>query len=406
MARFGLIGEHLGHSFSPQLHAMIGDYEYRLYPMPREALGDFMRQNNLDGFNVTIPYKQDVLPYMSEITARAKAIGAVNTVLRRPDGGYLGDNTDYDGFDMLLGADGHALSGGKAIVLGSGGASKTIQAVLRDAGFAPVIVVSRSGPNHYGNLQQHQDAVLVVNATPVGMYPENGAAPVDLTQFPNCRLVLDAIYNPLKTALLLQAEDLGIPCRNGLMMLSAQAVVAAERFLGRKLPAQLPEQLTANLTRQARSIALIGMPGAGKTTVGRRLGEITGRKFVDMDEAIVQSIGMSIPEYFRLYGEAAFREVETSVLRTVSREPGIILATGGGVVTVPENRNLLRQNSAILLLERNLADLPTCGRPVSQAKGLKTLYEERKTLYNTWCDQKYDHKDLSVTTQRIKEDWL
>jgi shikimate dehydrogenase len=403
LPRFGLIGRTLAHSFSPAIHSRIGDYEYRLYPLEPDGLADFVRNTDLDGFNVTIPYKTDVIPLCRSLTERAKAIGSVNTMLRLPDGGFLGDNTDYAGFLYLLGSDAEALRGQKALVLGSGGAARTVCTALADCGIAAV-VVSRHGEDNYENLSRHADAALIVNTTPVGMYPHNGEAAVDLRDFPACRLVLDLIYNPARTALLLQAEALGISARNGLAMLAAQGVEAGERFLGRKLPPELPREITAAIGRQSENVILIGMPGCGKTTVAARLSELTGRPVFDTDELVYTRAGMPIPEIFEKFGEAGFRRLETEVLREVTKESGKIIATGGGVVTVPENRALLRQNGVCLFLDRDKNDLPTAGRPLSESVGTDRLLEARLPLYRAWSDGIYRNDDPLLTARRIKED--
>jgi len=404
MPRFGLIGEKLDHSFSPAIHRLIGDYEYALYPMARGAVEGFVRDTDLDGFNVTIPYKVDVIPLCRRLTPRAEAIGSVNTMVRFEDGGFLGDNTDYGGFSHLLGEEAAAFAGQKAVVLGSGGSSRTVCAVLVDQGIRPV-VISRTGVDHYGNLDRHKDAVLLVNTTPVGMYPGNGAAPVDLAAFPNVRLVLDLIYNPDRTALLLQADDLGIPARNGLSMLTAQGVRAAELFLGRPFPAELADTIAQTISRKTRNIVLIGMPGSGKSTVAQHLSHLTGRPAVSLDRRVEARAGKSIPEIFAGEGEKAFRRLETEVLREASRESGQILDTGGGVVTVPENRDLIRQNGVCILLERNLELLPTQGRPLSQQVGVEELLRVRGPLYRAWCERAYRNEDSYATAMRIREDF-
>jgi shikimate dehydrogenase len=266
MKRFGLIGERLEHSFSPLIHSLLGDYEYRLYPLKPERLRDFALSGGLDGFNVTIPYKLEIVKYCSGMSERARELGSVNTVIRLKDGSLFGDNTDFYGFEFLLGDAG--ISEKKALVLGSGGASRTVCAVLKSRGADPVLTVSRSAELNYKSVYEHSDAELIVNTTPVGMYPENGESPLDLSRFPRCRLVLDVIYNPARTKLLLQAEALGIPCRNGLLMLTAQAKAAAELFTGSEISAGKIWEITRLLEVKTKNIALIGMPGSGKSAVG------------------------------------------------------------------------------------------------------------------------------------------
>lgn len=385
MKRCGLLGEKLGHSFSPRIHQELGGYEYRLYEKSPQELDVFLKSGDFDGLNVTIPYKQTVIPYCARMSPRAQAIGSVNTLVRRADGSLWGDNTDYDGFFAMLEQANISLDGKKALVLGSGGASKTVQAVLRDRG-ASVVVISRSGPDSYDNLDRHADARLVVNTTPVGMYPKNGAAALDIRRFPRCEAVLDVVYNPARTRLMLDAEACGIPAFGGLLMLVEQARRAAEIFTGNQIDAAVTGRLTAKLARETQNIALIGMPGCGKTTVGRALADLLGRPFYDADEQIEARAGRKIPDIFAQDGEAAFRRLETEVLAELSRQSGAVIATGGGVVTREENRDLLRQNSTVVWLQRELHSLPLTGRPVSQSRPLNELAAERMPLYRAWCD--------------------
>ena len=385
MRRCGLLGEKLGHSFSPRIHQELGGYEYRLYEKSPQELDVFLKSGDFDGLNVTIPYKQTVIPYCARMSPRAQAIGSVNTLVRRADGSLWGDNTDYDGFSAMLEQANISLDGKEALVLGSGGASKTVQAVLRDRG-ASVVVISRSGPDSYDNLDRHADARLVVNTTPVGMYPKNGAAALDIRRFPRCEAVLDVVYNPARTRLMLDAEACGIPAFGGLLMLVEQARRAAEIFTGNQIDAAVTGHLTVKLARETQNIALIGMPGCGKTTVGRALADLLGRPFYDADEQIEARAGRKIPDIFAQDGEAAFRKLETEVLAELSRQSGAVIATGGGVVTREENRDLLRQNSTIVWLQRDLHSLPLAGRPVSQSRPLNELAAERMPLYRAWSD--------------------
>ena len=385
MKRCGLLGEKLGHSFSPRIHQELGGYEYRLYEKSPQELDVFLKSGDFDGLNVTIPYKQTVIPYCARLSPRAQAIGSVNTLVRRADGSLWGDNTDYDGFSAMLEQANISLDGKEALVLGSGGASKTVQTVLRDRG-ASVVVISRSGPDSYDNLDRHADARLVVNTTPVGMYPKNGAAALDIRRFPRCEAVLDVVYNPARTRLMLDAEACGIPAFGGLLMLVEQARRAAEIFTGNQIDAAVTGRLTAKLARETQNIALIGMPGCGKTTVGRALADLLGRPFYDADEQIEARAGRKIPDIFAQDGEADFRKLETEVLAELSRQSGAVIATGGGVVTREENRDLLRQNSTIVWLQRDLHSLPLAGRPVSQSRPLNELAAERMPLYRAWCD--------------------
>jgi shikimate dehydrogenase len=401
MARFGLIGRRLGHSFSPAIHHLIGSYSYDLCELEPDKLDEFLRRTDYDGFNVTIPYKTDVMRSCAELSERARAIGCVNTLTRRADGKWRGDNTDWDGFLYLLGDDARQLRGRPAVIFGSGGASKTVRAVLGSLGI-PFTVISRSGPDNYENLARHADAELVVNTTPVGMYPGNGAAPADLRSFPKCRLVLDVIYNPRRTALILQAENLGIPARSGLAMLAAQAVRAGELFLKKTLPQNLTDSIIRQISRQTQDIMLIGMPGCGKTTTAAALGRLTGRPVLDIDTLITEREGISIPEIFSRGGEAEFRRIETEVLADAAKKSGVIIAAGGGIVTRPENRSLIRQNSVCVFLDRT-GDLPVEGRPVSLRDGLEKIRKERLPLYREWADLTISADSAEHAAEKIME---
>lgn len=383
--RCGLLGEHLTHSYSPQIHALLGDYSYELFEVAPEKLGEFLQAGEFDGLNVTIPYKRAVIPYCAELSAAAREMGSVNTLLRRPDGTLYGDNTDLDGFRWLLARGGGIRPGEKALVLGTGGASQTVQAVLRAAG-AEVAVLSRRGESNYLTLPRHADARLVVNATPVGMYPNNGARLIDLAQLPQCRCVLDLIYNPARTRLLLDAAARGIRCENGLSMLVAQAKRAAELFTGRDIPDAACTDILRRMEAQMHNLILVGMPGSGKTTVGSLLAVSLGRPFYDADGEIEKKLGCSIPAFFAQRGEAAFRAVETEVLAELGKRSGCVIATGGGCVTRGENYDLLHQNGEIIWLRRSLTELPVEGRPVSQSRSLPELYREREPAYRRFAD--------------------
>ena len=310
----------------------------------------------------------------------------MNTLVRRADGTLFGDNTDAFGFRYLLSSAGIDPKGAKALVLGSGGASVMAVYVLKTLGAASVTVISRTGENNYSNLGRHADADLIVNTTPVGMYPDNGAAAVDLTCFPHCRGVADVVYNPARTALLLQAEELGIPRGGGLGMLTAQAVRASELFQGRTIDPALIGSITDKLRRESGNIILIGMPGCGKTTVAERLSALTGRPVLDADARIAETAGKTIPEIFAESGEEGFRALETKVLAELGKRSGAIIATGGGCVTRPENYPLLHQNGTLFWLRRDTALLPRDGRPLSQNADLSEMYEKRAPLYARFAD--------------------
>lgn len=382
----GLLGEKLGHSYSPQIHAELAGYEYKLYEKAPDEVEAFVRAGDWHGLNVTIPYKKTVMAFCDELSDTAAAIGSVNTLLRRPDGTVFGDNTDAFGFETLLdGTVKTALAGKKALVLGTGGASVTVCAVLRARG-AVVVPISRSGEDNYQNLDRHEDAAILVNATPVGMYPKNGVSPVELDMFPKLEAVLDVVYNPARTALLMQAEARGIPCAGGLVMLVAQAKRSAEIYLGHALPDSELERITALLARGMQNIVLVGMPGCGKSSIGRRLAERLGRPLLEADREIEKEAGLSIPEIFSREGEQGFRRRESAALRELGKRSGTVISTGGGCVTRPENYAPLHQNGTIVWIRRDLDRLAREGRPLSLNADLSAMYAVRKPLYEHFAD--------------------
>lgn len=383
--RCGLLGRKLGHSYSPQIHSYLGEYSYKLFEKEPEEVGDFLQNGDFTAINVTIPYKKDVIPYCAELTDCAKKMGAVNTIVRRPDGKLIGHNTDYFGLHYTFCRMGLSLKGKKVLVLGSGGASVTTDIVLRELG-ANVIVISRSGENNYTNLFLHKDAAVIVNTTPVGMYPNAGVSPVDLDLFPHLEGVLDIIYNPARTKLLLDATERNIPCENGLWMLVAQAKEAAEWFTGEKISDDIIPEIYHKMCKRMENIILIGMPGCGKSTVGKLLAAALDRPFVDADAEIVRTAGITIPEIFEKYGEAGFRKIESRVLTDLGQKSQLVIATGGGCVTKEENYPLLHQNGTIYWLQRDIASLPTKGRPLSQNGKLEEMYFLRKPMYEKFAD--------------------
>ena len=396
---YGLLGETLGHSFSPQIHQALADYDYRLYPTPQPAVAELFRRREFRGLNVTIPYKQTVIPLCDEVDPRAAAIGAVNTVVNR-DGTLIGCNTDIDGLIYLARRAGVDMAGKKAVILGSGGTSRTAQAAARKLGAAQVVVISRNGEDNYGNLSRHADTQVVVNTTPVGMYPKCGVTPVSLEAFPQLEGVLDVVYNPLRTALLMEAEARGIPCSCGLPMLVAQARRAAELFTGADIPDDRLEEVVSSLNAQMRNVVLIGMPGCGKSAVGRALARRLGKEFLDLDRLIEADAGKPIPRIFAEEGEDAFRALESAAVRKAGARTGCILSTGGGVVTRPENYAPLHQNGVIVHLTRSLEKLPTAGRPVSQSTDLRELWRRREPLYQSFADLMADNNGSIEDTVR------
>lgn len=381
----GLLGRTLGHSYSPQIHSYLGDYPYTLFEREPEDVGSFLQNGDFTAINVTIPYKKDVMPYCAELTDCAKKMGAVNTIVRRTDGTLIGHNTDYFGLHYTFNRMGLSLTGKKVLVLGSGGASVTAVIVLKELG-ANVMIISRTGENNYTNLHLHRDAAAIVNTTPVGMYPNAGVSPVDLDMFPSLEGVLDIIYNPARTKLLLDAAERNIPCENGLWMLVAQAKEAAEWFTGTKISDDVIPEIYDKMCKRMENIVLIGMPGCGKSTIGKLLAQELNREFVDADAEIVNEAGMTIPEIFETHGEEGFRKIETHVLAKLGQKSCLVIATGGGCVTRAENYPLLHQNGTIYWIKRDITSLPTDGRPLSQAGKLEQMYKVRKPLYEQFAD--------------------
>ncbi len=387
---YGLLGRKLGHSWSVPIHKALGCGSYRLIELEPEALGDFLRREDIGGLNVTIPYKRDVMAFCDVIDEGARAIGSVNTLVRR-EGKLYGYNTDIDGFLYMLRRADISLAGKKVLILGSGGASLTAQAAAKGEGAREFVVISRSGPDNYENLDRHADGEILINTTPVGMWPNMEGSPVDLTRLPRLEGVLDVIYNPSRTSLLLQAEELGLRRSGGLPMLVRQAVRAEELFFDRSIPEGETENITARLWRERTNIVLVGMPGCGKTTIGRELARLSGKPFVDLDERIVDSAGTSIPEIFRQEGEETFRHLEGLVLDDVCTQGGQVIATGGGAVLQKENRTAMRRTGRVYFLRRDLSLLPKEGRPLSQAGNLEEMYRVRKPLYHETADVVIDN---------------
>ncbi len=404
MLKCGLLGEKLGHSYSPQIHSMLADYEYKLFEKSPEELEDFLKSGEFDGLNVTIPYKKSVMPYCAELSPTAAQIGSVNTIVRRSDGSLYGDNTDAFGFENLIVHNGIEVNGKKALVLGTGGASVTAQAVLKNLGASEVVVISRKGEDNYENIAKHADAEIIANTTPVGMYPNNGKAAVDLAQFPKLNGVLDVVYNPARTALLLQAEKLCIPCAGGLYMLVSQAKRSCELFTGKSIPDSEIDRIERVLSHQMQNIVIIGMPGSGKTAVSTMLAERLGRKIFDTDTIVSEKAGVTIPEIFAAQGEAGFRKLETEATAEVGKLSGNIISTGGGVVTVADNYELLHQNGVIVWIERDTNKLARDGRPISLSSDLNELYAARLPLYERFADIKADNNgDINDTVNAIME---
>ena len=390
MKRCGLLGERLGHSYSPAIHARLADYEYRLYEVAPEKLGEFLTGGGFDGLNVTIPYKKAVISYCAELSPIAQKLQSVNVLVRREDGTLYGDNADAYGFAGMVRASGIQIEGKKTLVLGSGGASSTVHAVLEEMGARSVTIISRKGEDNYSNLGRHADAEVIVNTTPVGMYPNCGVSPIDLSLFPKLEGVLDIVYNPARTALLLQAEKLSVPHMGGLYMLVAQAKRTAEVFENRDIPDSETERIWKELDAEMQNIILVGMPGSGKSTVAARLAEAIDRVVFDSDAEIEEKNGATCAQLIEKRGEAAFRALESEVLAELGKRSGAVIATGGGCVTKEENYDLLHQNGVIFWLERDVDKLPREGRPLS-AGDLAAMYEKRRAHYARFADRVIDN---------------
>lgn len=403
--RYGLIGERLGHSHSPKVHGLLDDrYPYELIPLAPEQVGPFLEAGDFDGLNVTIPYKQTVIPYCAQLGEMARRIGSVNTLVKRADGSLFGDNTDAYGFSEMAWQAGISFAGQKALVLGSGGTSLTARAVIEGAG-GEVVVVSRQGEDNYQNLERHGDATLVVNTTPVGMWPHTDAAPVDLRLFSNLRGVLDVVYNPLRTRLLLQAEELRVPHGGGLSMLVFQAARARELFTGEAIPDARAQSAYATLRKELTNLVLVGMPGCGKTTLGKALATRLGRPMADMDQEIEKECGCRIAQLFEREGEAGFRAREAEQIARYGREGGRVLVTGGGAVENPQNRENLRLNGFVVHLTRSLELLPLEGRPLSKDReALQALWQRRAPLYAACADARVSNDTtISACADQIAE---
>lgn len=391
--QYGLIGEHLGHSYSVPIHKLISGEDYELREIAPADLGTFMTRKEFRAINVTIPYKQDVIPYLDEISDTAREIGAVNTIVNR-DGRLYGTNTDAAGLQALIERVCPDIRGRKTLVLGTGGTSKTAVYTAKAMGAEPVIRVSRSAREdavtYEEALQDHRDAEILINTTPCGMFPAAEDMPVDIAGFPELRGVVDVIYNPLRTKLVLAAIGRGIPAEGGLYMLVAQAVRAEEEFRGIRYDEELTEKIYRRMARDKENIVLTGMPGSGKSAVSSILGERTGRDVIDTDQLIVEKAGMEITEIFRRYGEKHFRDLESEVIREAAARAGVIISTGGGAILRAENTDALRRNGRLVWLDRKPDDLvPTDDRPLADSREKMTaLYAAREPIYRTTADER------------------
>ena len=412
--KYGLIGKTLVHSYSKEIHESLGKYEYNLYSLTPEEMPDFVKAHAFGGLNVTIPYKKDVIPLCDEVSELASCIGAVNTLYKK-NGRLTGHNTDYEGFLYNAQRSGISFDGRTVLILGTGGTSLMARKAASDQGASKIYIASRSAKTSdpgstliaqltYDELPRIADTVeIIVNTTPVGTFPNNMQSIITLSDYPKCEAVIDVIYNPFRTKLLLGAEKLGLKTANGLPMLVAQATAAAGYFLG--TPGAFTgenERIITAMQKQMRNIVLIGMPGCGKSTIGEHISSLTDKELIDMDEEIIRRAGMAIPEIFDRYGEKYFRDIESEVASDLGRQRGLVIATGGGAVLRPKNVDALRQNAFVIHISRPVSSLPTDGRPLS--KDLNTLMDMEKArmpLYEAASDMTFDNSAECTKKQLI-----
>ena len=410
--KYGLIGKTLVHSYSKEIHEALGKYTYELFSLSEDEMPGFIKARDFGGLNVTIPYKKDVIPLCDEISPLAEAIGAVNTLYWKPADAakgrrLVGHNTDYEGFLYAAKRAKISFAGKTVLILGTGGTSLMARKAAADNGAVQIYIASRKPSPHdqatgvtqltYGELPQIAASVdVIVNTTPVGTYPNNMKSVIELSDYPQCEAVIDVIYNPFKTKLLLEAEKAGLRFSNGLPMLVAQATAAAGYFLGTPGAFQTEnERIIKTLRNRMQNIAIIGMPGSGKSTIGRLIAELTGKRFIDMDAEIESRAKMTIPEIFEKYGEKHFRDLESETAADLGQEHGLAIATGGGAVLRPENADALRQNATVIHTERPVSSLPTDGRPLS--KDIDTLIrmeKDRLPIYKAAADITFDNSTI------------
>lgn len=410
---YGLIGEKLGHSFSKIIHNEICDYDYELKELSRDELATFMRKAEFKAINVTIPYKQSVIPFLDEIDEIAEKIGAVNTIVNK-SGSLIGYNTDFQGMTAMILKAGINLKNKKVLILGTGGTSKTALCVAESMGAKSVLKVSRSGGatgivTYDEAYSEHNDADIIINTTPCGMYPNIGESAVDINKFPNLSGVIDAVYNPLNSYLVCTAKEKGIPACGGLYMLVSQGVAAAEKFTGTQINSSETDRVYNKILLSKRNLVLIGMPSCGKSTVGKILANELDMQFVDSDEVITQKAGISIPEIFEKYGEEDFRKLESKVIAEISLRQNTVIATGGGAILNKRNIDLLKENGIVIFIDRPLENLlPTDDRPLSSdSEMLQKRYNERYSIYVSSAHAVATADgDVEDTKNKVKEMFL
>ena len=408
--RYGLIGEKLGHSFSKDIHERIADYTFDLIPLSKEEFKEFMEKKEFAAINVTIPYKKDVIPYLDEMDEHAKAIGAVNTIVNQ-NGKLKGYNTDFTGFLYMVKKHNVHMEGQKVLIIGNGGASAAIQAVVRHekAGQMVIVdVVTGNGAISYDEMfSSHLDAEIIINTSPIGMYPRIGNAPIDISMFHKCEAVMDVIYNPILTRLCFEAQEMDIKRVNGLEMLIAQAKQSVEFFLDKKIDDQIIDDIYQDMLKERCNIVLIGMPSAGKTTIGKMLEDRMQKEFIDLDDVIIEKAGKSIPEIFEESGEAGFRAIETEAAIEVSKLNNKIIATGGGTIKHKVNMDYLRQNGITIFIDRDVDKLISSdpNRPLSKSSdALQKMHAERLPLYQKYAAYvAVNNSDIESTVKEIEE---
>lgn len=407
---YGLIGEKLGHSYSKEIHNQIGKYDYILKEIPKSELNSFMTKKDFKGINVTIPYKQDVIPFLDFIDDSAKEIGAVNTIVNK-NGKLFGYNTDFLGLKRLILSLKLNLQDKKVLILGTGGTSKTAFSVAKSLGAKQILKVSRKCDENFityeDAIKKHNDAQIILNTTPCGMFPNIDASPIELEQFEKLEGIVDVIYNPLRTEFVLNAQKKGLIAQGGLFMLVQQAIAAAEYFFDQKIDFQKAEMIYKNLLRKKQNIVLVGMPGCGKSTVGKKLAKELNREFFDTDDLILKKRGQTPAQIIETQGENAFRDIETSICKELSSKTGVVISTGGGAILRNENIFYLKNNGIIFFIDRNLEKIKATGdRPLSNSEEkLKKLYEIRYPIYKACADFhiKTD-ENLYNTINKIKEE--